>query len=302
MIRSFHAEALVRRQAEVEPLTVPRNQDDKTEVRWTDTHCHLHDLENVPELLRRAALARVDRLICIGTTAASSAKALELARLVAERASSVMPEPLVWATVGLHPHDASSGMLGIVALLSSSEQTGTEEKRPAGSIVAVGECGLDYHYDYSPRDAQREIFAAQIELARAYGLALVVHTRDAWDDTLRLLQSPDRPDRVVIHCFTGGPDEARRCLDLGAFLSFSGIATFKNAEEIRLAFDLCPIDRLLIETDAPYLTPAPHRGSPNEPAYVALVGDVLARRKGVDIEEFSRVTSQNATEVFGLGR
>ena len=146
----------------------------------------------------------------------------------------------------------ASGIDGIEALLAEPE------------VVAVGECGLDYHYDHSPRDVQREVFAAQIALAHAHDLALVIHTREAWDDTFDILAAEGVPERTVFHCFTGGPDEARRCLDLGAYLSFSGIVTFPTADDVRAAAALCPLDRLLVETDAPYLAPVPHRGERNE--------------------------------------
>jgi len=132
-------------------------------------------------------------------------------------------------------------------------------------VVGIGECGLDYHYDFSPRPAQREAFAAQVALANSSGLALVVHTRAAWDDTFDILQAQGVPERTVFHCFTGGAHEARRALDLGAWLSFSGIVTFKNATDIREAAALCPLDRLLVETDSPYLAPVPYRGQPNRP-------------------------------------
>ena len=171
----------------------------------------------------------------------------------------------VWATAGVHPHDAKDGWDGLEALLAEPE------------VVAVGECGLDYHYDHSPASVQRESFAAQIALAHAHDLALVVHTREAWDDTFAILAAEGVPERTVIHCFTGGPDEARRCLDLGAHLSFSGIVTFKGAPEVREAVALCPLDRLLVETDSPFLAPVPHRGRPNQPAYVtAWSGDAVA--------------------------
>lgn len=285
------------RRAEVTSLDQSLNS--MATPRWTDTHCHLHDLTNIEDLLHRSGQAGVNRLVCIGTSGTSSAAAMALASS-ANALSDHDAMPLLWATVGQHPHDASSGISEITALLASSEQVISDPHKPPGSVVAIGECGLDYHYDYSPREQQRDAFIAQIALACEYGLALVVHTRDAWEDTFAILQSNDRPEHVIIHCFTGGPDEARRCLELGAYLSFSGIATFKNAEEIRLAVDLCPVDRLLIETDAPYLAPVPHRGAPNEPAYVALVGEMLAQRKGIDVAEFADVTAQNATEVFGL--
>src|SRR5207247_8750451 len=131
-----------------------------------------------------------------------------------------------------------------------------------------------------PRDVQRRVFAEQVRLAHEHRLALVVHSRSAWDDTFVVLTAEGVPDRTVFHCFTGGPAEARRALDLGAWLSFSGIVTFKNADDVREAAALCPLERLLVETDAPFLAPVPHRGRPNEPAYVALVGAAVTGIKG----------------------
>jgi len=194
----------------------------------------------------------------------------------------------VWATAGVHPHDASGGIDGIEALLSEPE------------IVAVGECGLDYHYDHSPRGLQREVFAAQIALAHAHSLALVVHTREAWDDTFDVLLAEGVPERTVIHCFTGGAAEAARCLSIGAYLSFSGIVTFKGASDVREAAELCPLDRLLVETDSPFLAPVPHRGKPNRPALVTLVGAAIADVKAISVETVADVTWKNANVVYGL--
>jgi TatD DNase family protein len=167
-------------------------------------------------------------------------------------------------------------------------------------VVAVGECGLDYHYDHSPREVQREVFAAQVALAASRGLPLVVHTREAWADTFDVLAGEDRPDRIVFHCFTGGPAEARRCLDLGGHLSFSGIVTFPSASEIREAAVLCPADRLLVETDSPYLAPVPHRGRPNRPALVPVVGAGVAQARGEPVDEIAETTWRNAERVFDL--
>jgi TatD DNase family protein len=167
-------------------------------------------------------------------------------------------------------------------------------------VVAVGECGLDYYYDHSPRELQREAFAAQIELATSLGLALVVHTRDAWDETFDILRSVGVPERWVLHCFTGGPDEARRGLELGAALSFSGIVTFKNAGQIREAAALCPVDRLLVETDSPFLAPVPHRGKTNTPALVPVVGAAVAAVRDVPTGVVEEATWQNAARLFGL--
>ena len=193
----------------------------------------------------------------------------------------------VWATAGVHPHDAADADLAaIVDLLGDPK------------VVAVGECGLDFHYDHSPRETQRDVFAAQVALAHAHDLALVIHTRDAWDDTFDILTGEGVPARTVFHCFTGGPDEARRALDLGAVLSFSGIVTFKTASDVRAAAAVCPLDRLLVETDAPYLAPAPNRGQRNRPAWVPLVGAGVAAAKDVPVEEVERATSTTAEQVF----
>jgi TatD DNase family protein len=233
---------------------------------WADSHCHLpwDDGGDAEELLTAARRAGVTRLVTVGTDAAQSAAAMAFAARHED----------VWATVGLHPHDAAHGVASIVPLL---------EPTRAGSdtVVAVGECGLDYHYDHAPRPVQRDAFAAQIALAHDHGLALVIHTREAWDDTFDILRATGPPPRTVFHCFTGGSAEARRALDFGAFLSFSGIVTFKGADNVRAAARECPLDRLLVETDSPYLAPAPHRGQKNQPAYVPLVGQAIAEVRGV---------------------
>jgi TatD DNase family protein len=165
----------------------------------------------------------------------------------------------------------------------------------------VGECGLDYHYDHSPRDVQRRVFAAQIALAHERDLALVIHTREAWEDTFDTLSAERVPSRTVMHCFTGGPDEARRCLDLGAHLSFSGIVTFRAADDVRGAAALCPLDRMLVETDSPYLAPVPHRGRPNRPALVPLVGAAVAGARGVPVSAVAEASWANAERVYRLG-
>ncbi|HEV3400924.1 MAG TPA: TatD family hydrolase [Acidimicrobiales bacterium] len=249
-------------------------------MSWCDSHCHLQ-YEGVPaDALDRAAAEGVRRVICIGTDASESAKAIDVARAHPDR---------VWATVGLHPHDAIQGVDGIVGLLDASE------------VKAVGECGLDYHYDHSPREVQREAFAAQVALAHEKELALVVHTREAWDDTFAILAAEGMPERTVFHCFTGGPDEARRVLDAGAWLSFSGIVTFAKADDVRAAAAIAPLDRVLVETDAPFLTPVPHRGTPNSPAFVPLVGAAVARARGVDVKAVEEATWAASEALFDLG-
>jgi len=247
---------------------------------WCDSHCHLQ-YESVPaDAIERAVAAGVGRMVCIGTDAEQSAAAIAIARSHPDR---------VWATVGLHPHDAKHQVDGIIPLLDGPE------------VVAVGECGLDYHYDHSPRPVQRDAFAAQIDLAAERGLALVVHTREAWDETFDILAAGPAV-RTVFHCFSGGVDEARRALDLGAWLSFSGIVTFKTAGDVRAAAALAPLDRILVETDSPYLTPVPHRGRPNEPAHVAIVGAAVAAARGVAVQAIEDATWSNVQDVFTVTR
>jgi TatD DNase family protein len=243
---------------------------------WTDAHCHIPYEGVGEEVIADARAEGVSRLVTVGTDLASSRAALDVARR----------HPAVWSTAGVHPHDAAGGIDGIEALLAQPE------------VVAVGECGLDYHYDHSPREVQRDVFAAQIALAHTSGLALVIHTREAWDDTFAILRSEGVPERTVFHCFTGGPEEARQCLDLGAFLSFSGIVSFKTADDVRAAAVLCPLDRMTVETDSPYLAPEPFRGKPNEPALVPLVGAALAAARGTDEATIARLTRENAARVF----
>ena len=249
-------------------------------MRWTDDHCHLpEDPEGAAVVIAEASDAGVPRLITVGCDVAQSTSYAALA---------AANPGVVWATAGVHPHDAKGGIEGLEDLVA------------AGSVVAVGECGLDFHYDHSPRDVQRQVFAAQIAMAKAHGVPLVVHTREAWDDTFDILEGEGVPDRVVFHCFTGGPDEARRCLDLGGHLSFSGIVTFPSAAELREAAALCPLDRLLVETDSPYLAPVPHRGRPNRPAFVALVGAAVAEARGVDVETVADATWTTSEQVYDL--
>ncbi len=269
---------------------------------WIDSHCHLHDLDEVPKLLVHASNAQVDRLILVGTTVQSSEAAIAIASEYTSGRGATGITPLLYSTVGIHPHDAKEGTSAIEELLAQPGALVKEGPKEPGQIIGIGECGLDFHYDYAPREAQRETFVGQIELARRLGLTLVIHTREAWSETLAILTAEELPERVIIHCFTGGPEEARRCLDLGAYLSFSGIVTFKNAEELRAAALLCPSDRLLVETDAPYLAPVPHRGSPNEPAYVALVGASIAALRGAEVVEFAEQTVTNTLEAFELAR
>jgi TatD DNase family protein len=229
----------------------------------------------------RARAADVTAMVVVGTDLESSTAAVDLASR----------HPDVWATVGLHPHDASR---------LDEEWTALEALAASDRVVAVGEAGFDLHYRHSEPDAQEAAFRVQIQLAHRLGRALVIHSREAWDDTFRVLADEGPPPNTVFHCFTGGPDEARRALDLGTHLSFSGIVSFPNADDVRAAAALCPIDRVLVETDAPFLTPVPHRGRENEPAYVSLVGAALAGAIGRPVEEVAAATAATAYKAFGL--
>ncbi len=237
-------------------------------------------------------------MVCVGTGAATSAQAVDLADAMRKPGSVATAEGVeLWATVGLHPHDAVDGVNTLDRLLTRELDPSVPDRTV---VVGIGECGLDYHYDHSPRPTQREAFALQIELAHRHRLALVIHTREAWDDTFAILGAGGVPDRTIVHCFTGGPDEARRCLDLGTYLSFSGVVTFKNADDVREAAALCPLDRMLVETDSPFLTPVPHRGTLNEPSRVPLVGSAIAQLKGVETRLVAECSTANARAVFAV--
>jgi TatD DNase family protein len=246
---------------------------------WVDSHCHVHGEEDVDAQLARARTAGVAWLVCVGTDLPASQQALD----VAARHEDVR------ATVGLHPHDASK---------LAAEWEMLEALAATGECVGIGEAGFDLYYEHSPRDEQEIAFRAQIRLAGELGKALVVHTRDAWNDTFRVLSDAGVPERTVFHCFTGGPDEARRALELGCYLSFSGIVSFKRADDLRAAARLVPDDRLLVETDSPYLAPEPFRGTPNEPAHVTVVGAALAAARGVGVDAIAAITRRNAATVF----
>jgi TatD DNase family protein len=201
--------------------------------------------------------------------------------------------PMVYATVGVHPHDASKFM-------PADEDELTRLSREV-KVVAVGETGLDYHYDLSPRDAQQQVYRLHIRLAHALGLPLVIHGREAGDDILDILEDEGMPDRgAVLHCFSGDADVARRALGIGCYLGIAGPITFKNAEDYRRTVADLPIKSLLVETDAPYLAPHPHRGRRNEPALVRIVAEKLAEVKGITLPEVASATTANAERLFSL--
>jgi TatD DNase family protein len=249
---------------------------------WIDSHCHLASLDGGPgPAVADAHAAGVAAMICVGTDLASSRDAV----------GAAAADPSVWATVGLHPHDASG---------LADQWDALEELVAASRVVGVGETGFDFHYLHSTPDDQEVAFRRHVELAHRLDLALVIHTRDAWPDTFRVLDELGTPRRTVFHCFTGGPEEARRVFALDAYVSFSGIVSFANAHDVRAAASITPLDRVLVETDAPFLAPVPHRGSENRPALLPHVGAALAAAMGVPVDTIASATATNAAAVFGL--
>ena len=249
-------------------------------MTWVDSHCHLPaDAAEADAIVDRARSGGVEWMVCVGTDLATSRAAVALA----QRRDDVV------ATAGLHPHDA-------VDLESVWDDLLTLAVDPA--VVAIGEAGLDHHYEHSPGPAQAAAFRAQIRLAHELDRALVIHTREAWDETFAILDDEGLPRRTVFHCFTGGPAEATACTDRGAYLSFSGIVTFKNATDVRAAAAVVLPDRMLVETDSPYLAPVPHRGQTNEPAWVSVVGAEVARLRGEPSESVATRTRHTADQVF----
>jgi TatD DNase family protein len=250
-----------------------------------DSHCHLDFPEFAPELdavVARATAAGVGHMVTISTRVRRHAQVLA----IAERF------PGVSCSVGTHPHHADE------ELDITADDLVARAQHP--KVVAIGEAGLDYHYDNSPRAAQEQGFRTHIAAARATGLPLVIHAREADDDTARILEEESGKGAfpAVLHCYTGGPDLARRALALGHFISFTGIVTFKNSGALREIAKSVPADRFLVETDAPYLAPLPYRGKRNEPAYVVEVAKLLAEVRGVTPEEISRQTSENFFKLF----
>lgn len=252
-----------------------------------DTHCHLAHgrlRQRCDEVLDRAREAGVERVICAAGTLHEAKAALSLAR----------GREGVYCTAGQHPHDAAGVAAGYLAAL---ERLAGEPEN-----VAIGEIGLDYHYDYSPREAQQKVFAEQLDLAKRLGARVVVHTREAIDDTMSILAASGIDGgQVVFHSFTGDPAATRRVLDLGAMVSFSGIVTFAKADDLRGSARLVPEDRLMVETDSPFLSPDPVRKMrTNEPANVVHVAARLAELRGVEPDALAEATTANAERFFGL--
>jgi TatD DNase family protein len=252
---------------------------------YTDTHCHLALVdgdEPVEEVVRRAREARVSSLVTVGVDLASSAEAVHVAAAFDE----------VWAAVGIHPHNAIEATENVLRRLR------VVASHPA--VVAIGETGLDYFREHSPRIRQEESFREHIRLAKELDRALVIHCRDAQDHVVQVLLDEQVPERTVFHCFSGDVSLVETCAEYGWYMSFAGNLTFKNAAGLREAAAAAPLDLLVTETDSPYLSPHPYRGKPNEPARVALVVAQLADLHGLDPEAMAEHTSANARRLFAL--
>jgi TatD DNase family protein len=250
-----------------------------------DSHCHLDYLAAGPE--RDAVIARA-RAAGVGTMLTISTKITEFptVRAIAEG------DPDIWCSVGIHPHEAAAEPDTAAARLA--------ELASHPKVIGIGETGLDFYYEHSPRDRQAEVFRVHAAAARATGLPLIVHTRDADPETIRILQEEvaKGPLTGVIHCFSTGRELAEKALEFGFYISLSGIITFKNAGTLREIVRDLPLDRILVETDAPYLAPVPLRGKPNEPAYIVHTAIEVARVKGCTIEELSGSTTANFRRLF----
>jgi TatD DNase family protein len=247
-------------------------------VTLVDSHCHLDDEkfdEDREQTIERALAAGVTRMLAIGT--GGGPPDLEVAVRLAERYT------FVYATVGVHPHDASKANDDTFARL--------RELASHPKVLAIGEIGLDYHYDFSPRDVQRGVFERQLAIAEEARKPIVIHTREAWEDTLGQVTSLQHGG--IMHCFTGDAAQARQALDLGFHLGIGGVLTFPKATELREAARIAPDDRILVETDCPYLAPVPHRGKRNEPAFVVETTRRLAEVRGVAPERIAELTSHN---------
>jgi TatD DNase family protein len=253
-------------------------------VPTVDTHCHLnhHDDLTPDEQVQRAAAAGVCVMVDVGTDVASSQHAV----------ASAARYRGVFAAVGIHPNHADEATPEALATINLLAQD--------AGCVAIGETGLDYYRDFVPKDRQQESFEAHIAIAKTHDRTLMIHCREAWDDCLAVLERVGAPDRVVMHCYSGDRVTTQRCIDAGYFLSFAGNVTFTNAHALRDVAQMIPVDRLLTETDAPFLTPHPHRGEPNNPAFVPLTAQKLAEIHQVELTELAVQIRLNTRRAFKL--
>jgi TatD DNase family protein len=251
-------------------------------MSWIDVHAHLDMLEDSPEVtLQKAKEAGVSKIVTIGTEASDHEFVLRTARQF---------YPDIYCTLGVHPHQG----------IQWKEETGQwiEKHLPEKEVIAVGEIGLDYYYTQSPVENQREAFRRQLDMARRFKMPVQIHTREAEADTVDILKEFKGEVTGLIHCFTSSAWLAKECLDLGYNISFSGIVTFKNAESLRETCKMVPLNRLHVETDAPFLAPVPQRGKKNTPAFVVHTAALVADLKGITIEKLAEITNENARQLF----
>jgi TatD DNase family protein len=254
-----------------------------------DTHCHLTFeplTGDVPGVIGRSRAAGVTGWITVGTSLEDNGEAITLAARYEN----------MYAAVGIHPHEAKTGD---AAALAELKRLARQDK-----VVAIGETGLDFHYNFSKQPDQTRVFAAHLDIARALGLPVIVHSRNAFDETVEILdRNGGGLKGVVFHCFSGSADQAKQLLERGYYLSFTGVVTFKNAEATRGAAQVVPLNRLMVETDAPYMSPEPVRKQkPNEPALMVHTARLLADLKGVSLEDLAQATTRNAMEFFSLAK
>lgn len=245
-----------------------------------DTHCHIHEPYDLPigDVTDRAQEAGVMSMICVGTSEESSHQAVKFSRF----------REGIYASIGVHPHETKEGYDEIAKLAGTSEK-----------IVAVGEIGLDYFYTHSPRETQIAALKAQIEVALKHDLPIIFHVREAFDDFWPIFDSY-QGIKGVLHSFTDSKENMQKAIEKGLYIGVNGISTFTKDETQKDMFDAIPLDRILFETDAPFLTPTPYRGKVNEPAYVKVVAEYHAQRRGISLEEISEASTQNARALFTL--
>lgn len=253
---------------------------------FVDTHAHLAMLKHssLSEVLERARVSQIEKMVTVSVDEAS----WEANRVLAEG------YPHIWYSLGLHPHEAKDWQSCRPRFLEAFELS-----KKNGRCVAVGEMGLDFYYDHSDRDLQTACFLEQLELAKGWNLPVIIHCRDAFKETYDCIRKVGLSSRGgVMHCFTGNAQQAKEAVDLGLAISFSGIVTFKNAQELQAAAQSLPLSQIVIETDCPFLAPVPFRGKPNEPSLLPETAKVLASLKGVSLEELQITTTQNASKLF----
>jgi len=248
-----------------------------------DSHAHLVSLENLPEVLQRAQENNINKIVSISSDIPSTEATISLAE----------EYDYIFATTGVHPHSADQ--------MSEEVLMGIDHFAENDKVVAIGETGLDYFYMNSEKEVQIDSFTEHIRLGKKHNLPIIIHVRNADQDMIEILTKESAADTPgVIHCFTGDYDTAKKYLDLGYYISFSGIVTYKRSEELREAAKKIPKDKILIETDSPYLAPVPHRGKPNEPSYVKHVAETISNVRGISFDEIAEITKANAEKLFRI--